>query len=329
MHPKIDFETLLERYLDGECTPEEEILLERFFEESGDQQKEVLLSEDEQLRLFTAFRESVRFRTVPATGNKLVAMLTYKIAKRAAVWKVAASILVLFGCWKLQQQFFIAPLTYKQISNPQGKLMEIMLPDSTNVILNANSTLRYAEDFNKHRNVQLTGEAMFSVTKDQAHPFIIESADSIETTVLGTSFTVRSYSELAETKIMVLSGKIQVQRAGTLLAILDKDKVLSYNHQNKEKQLMVIPDADKHTGWVRGEWEYDRMGIRELQSLLHNYYNVQVMVKGPDVDHLLADANMNFNNRQSADDILDIFCITTHCKYKWLNKTTVELYRQQ
>lgn len=324
MDQKFDFNTLLERYLEGQCTPAEAALLERFFEQSGEEQN-VQLSEKEQQRLFTAFRKSPRFQS----RNLLVSLLTYRLWQRAAVWQVAASLLLLLACWRWQQHVFhtAAPIAYKQISSPKGKLLEVVLPDSSIVTLNANSTLSYAENFQERRDVRLTGEAFFNVTHDQAHPFIIHTADNIQTTVLGTSFTVRSYAELVETRMMVLSGKIQVQRADSILGILGKNEMLSYNRQTGAQQLLALNDAAKQAGWIRGEWEYDQVRLKELQSLLYNYYNVKVTVQHSGLEQLVADANMNFNNRQSAEDILTIFCITARCHYKWLDRTTVELYQ--
>lgn len=320
-----DFKTLLDRYLEGHCTREEEALLSRFFEQSGEQEKQVYLSEQEQAQMLTAFRESPRFRD-PAKKNLLVTIFNYRVWK-VAVWQAAAVLLLLLGFlgWdKISRPG--KTMAYKQISNPKGSVSRVVLPDSSVVILNANSTLRYAADFNRHRELQLTGEALFDVSKDQTHPFIIHTAGGIQTKVLGTLFTIRSYDNLPETRIMVINGRIQVQRANKVLGILGRNERVIYNRSVGSSQQDIVADAGKQVGWTNGEWGYENMSLRELQALLFNYYNIHVIARGTAIQHLTANANMNFTNRQAAEDIVNIFCITAGCHYKWRDHATVEIY---
>lgn len=325
MHQKTDFKTLLNRYLEGDCTPEEEDLLALFFEQSGEQKKTAHFSEHDHARMFTAFRESPRFRE-PVKRNLLITMFNYRVWK-VAVWQAAAVLLLLLSCWGWDKMSRSRKMmAYKQISNPKGAVVRVVLPDSSVVILNANSTLSYAADFSSHRELQLTVEALFNVSKDEAHPFIIHTAGGIQTKVLGTSFTMRSYDNLPETRIMVISGRIQVQHEGTVLGILGSNERITYNRSVGGTRHDIVADAGKQAGWTRGEWEYENMSLQELQALLFNYYDIHVIARGAATQHLVANANMNFTNRQAVEDIINIFCITANCRYKWLNHATVEFY---
>jgi transmembrane sensor len=326
MHQNPDFRTLLDRYLEGRCTSEEEALLARFFERSGEPEKQVYLSDQDQARMFMAFRDSPRFREQPAKRNLMATIRSYRLWK-VAVWQAAAVLLLLLGFWSWDRVSRSGKMiAYKQISNPKGAVSRVVLPDSSVVILNANSTLSYAEDFSRHRELKLTGEALFDVSRDQAHPFIIHTAGGIQTKVLGTSFTIRSYDNLPETQIMVISGRIQVQHANTVLGILGRNERVIYNRSGGSSYHEVVADAGKQAGWTHGEWEYENMSLKELQALLFNYYNIRVIARGTATQHLVANANMNFTNRQAAEDIVNIFCITAGCHYKWQDHTTVEIY---
>ncbi len=326
MDHKQDFKALLDRFLAGSCTPEEEALLERFFEQSGTQEKPVSLSEQDRRRMFAALRESPRFSAQPVKMNTWLAVLNYRV-KRVVVWQAAAVLLLLLGFWQWQNgNLFSGALAYKQISCPQGNLLKVTLPDSSVVILNANSTLSYAADFNKHRELKLTGEAHFNVIRDDKYPFIIHTSGAIDTKVLGTSFTIRSYDDLPETRIMVISGRVQVLHADTVLGTLGSNGQVTYNRLQEQSHQDIVADAGKQAGWTRGKWEYESMPLKELQSLLLNYYNIHITTRGAVTQQLVANANMNFTNRQSAEDIVNIFCITANCHYKWLNHATVEIY---
>ena len=60
-----------------------------------------------------------------------------------------------------------------EISTAYGEQKRLVLPDSSEVWLNAGSTITYPETFTKeNRVVTLDGEAYFSVRKDDAKPFI-------------------------------------------------------------------------------------------------------------------------------------------------------------
>lgn len=307
MDPKPDLEVLLDRYLQGLCTPEEEALLERFFEQSGQPEKEIRLSGDDKERMFAAFKASPRFTP----------------KRRAIIWQAAAAAVLLLslGLWLWQEQTHKV-IAYKQISCPKGNLLKVVLPDSSVVMLNANSTLRYAASFNENRTLELKGEGLFTVTKDDEHPFIIHTAGDIATKVLGTQFTIRSYDDLPETRVIVVSGRVQVKHASTILGTVEANEEVTYNRQDGDHALNTVADADKLSGWTKGEWEYENMSVQELKSLLLNYYNINIVTTRP----FVADADMNFTNRQSAEDIINIFCITANCHYKWLNHATVEVY---
>jgi transmembrane sensor len=85
-----------------------------------------------------------------------------------------------------------------------------MLPDGTQVWLNAGSKLTYGKDFGTElREVTLSGEAFFDVVKDTAHPFVIH-ARNIDIRVLGTAFNVKSYPEDKTTETSLIRGRVEI-----------------------------------------------------------------------------------------------------------------------
>jgi len=77
------------------------------------------------------------------------------------------------------------------VQNSKGNKTSLLLPDSSIVFLNANSTLEYADDFGKHsRTVRLKGEGFFDVRKGKYDFIVITNNLSIH--VKGTRFNVSS-----------------------------------------------------------------------------------------------------------------------------------------
>ncbi len=60
-----------------------------------------------------------------------------------------------------------------------------------------------------NRDVYLSGEAFFEVTKNPDRPFRV-FANEIVTKVLGTSFTVRSFENDTTIQVIVRTGKVTV-----------------------------------------------------------------------------------------------------------------------
>ncbi|TAM96583.1 MAG: hypothetical protein EPN39_13420, partial [Chitinophagaceae bacterium] len=105
---------------------------------------------------------------------------------------------------------------YNTLTVPRGGEYQIMLPDGTKVWLNAASSIRFPTAFNGNdRDVEITGEAYFEVTKDPAKPFNVSVDDGIKVEVLGTHFNVDAYNDEPTAKVTLLKGKIRVSRLTT------------------------------------------------------------------------------------------------------------------
>jgi transmembrane sensor len=133
--------------------------------------------------------------------------------RRFPLWmKVAASVTLFLGISVLAYQNFYTSSTIpaKQLIVTASAIKRIILPDSSIVWVKGNSKLIYPATFGKHqREVTLIGEALFEIKHDQKHPFVVK-AGQYETTVLGTSFNLKSDPSGQEFDLAVLTGKVGV-----------------------------------------------------------------------------------------------------------------------
>lgn len=324
---KQDFNSLLQNYLDGKASPEEEALLASFFEHSGNPLKNTTLSAGDKDRLLSNFSRSPRFRSPELVRhkNRLAWLSPLRHWQSAAIWVLVIGSIFVFWPSPKNKSSSEYNTVYKEIKTGIGKTARLLLPDSSEIILNANSTLRYAADFARNRRVQLIGEALFKVHPDKAHPFRISTADSLVTEVLGTQFNINSYAGSPHTKVTVLSGRVQVQKKENILGILTRHQAIVYDRQTGRSAEVAVTATNNGISWIKGEWIYDGMNLTDLQALLENYYGITATYTGK-AKQLSTDANMNFNQQQTAQDIVNIFCMAAGCRFKWNDKTRVELF---
>ncbi len=130
------------------------------------------------------------------------------------IWlKVAAAIILFCNVSFFSYQYLNTTgiVTQKQMMVSTGVIRRIILPDSTIVWLKGKSELTYPKTFGIIREVSLAGEALFEVKHDKKVPFVIKSGQ-YETTVLGTSFNLKTGNGDQGFDISVLTGKVGVLR---------------------------------------------------------------------------------------------------------------------
>ncbi len=160
-------------------------------------------------------------------------------------------------------------IQYNTLSVPRGGEYTLTLADGTSIWINADSQLRFPENFSGKREVELIGEAYFEVAKDAAHPFIVHTnKGSIE--VLGTHFNVSAYMN-DKFHVTLAEGKVRVYN--------EKEEVfLSPNQQvimNSEENLKIKDvEAKFYTSWTTGIYEFRNTELSSIINQLSRWYNV-------------------------------------------------------
>lgn len=313
MKTELALKELLQKYHSGNCTAEEEKLLQNWFSRIGHGSSSSGLSEEGSKRMLHAFINSPRFA---APSGKQVKMGWRTIAAAAITMGI-----ILFSLLYLRNNK--KEIIFVQLETGIGQIKQIVLPDSSIVWLNARTKLSYHPDFTRHREIKLSGEALFEVTDDHEHPFTVITKDSLQTTVLGTRFNIRSYERLQETQVTVVSGRVQVAKPNNIMAVLAPDQALCYDHA-KYSYTRIDVNATTSTDWSTGEWAMNVRGLEELTLLLYNQYGITLINKRNDLASLHLDAN--FKKQQSVREMVKVFCLLAGCRHQWKNDTTVELY---
>ncbi|MGB5821451.1 MAG: FecR family protein, partial [Saonia sp.] len=164
-------------------------------------------------------------------------------------------------------------LIYNTLKVPYGKRFDIVLSDSTHVYLNAGTTLRYPINFieGQNRNVFLTGEAYFEVTKDDDHPFVV-AIGTMNVEVLGTVFNVSSYPQDSSINTVLVEGSVALYQKK------DTDKKSSSTllepgfkaEWNKNDANISIENVDTriYTAWVGGKLIFRNTPFLKIRQAL-------------------------------------------------------------
>src|SRR5688572_14328268 len=108
-------------------------------------------------------------------------------------WSAAAAIILLAAATWLWSEIGARA----SIKTAYGQVTRQQLPDGSEVILNANSSISYSDGWEKggEREVWVKGEAFFKVAKTATKSKFIVHTDQLDVVVTGTQFNVVSRSD--------------------------------------------------------------------------------------------------------------------------------------
>lgn len=216
---------------------------------------------------------------------------------------VAASLVL---CLSLAGLFFFgeadpAVLTY---STGNGQRLNILLPDSTQIELNANSVLSYSPENwanKKLREVDLVGEAYFHVArKPDGTRFIVHSG-AVDVTVLGTSFNVRARGE--DSEVVLEEGKIELSIADQKIAMAPGD-FIAYSESQKKVESKKVNPSD-YTSWKDGIVVFNK-NLSEVAKELEILYGVTFSIENEAVKDRLIQLSAPSDSLEKVLEILEI-----------------------
>ncbi len=178
------------------------------------------------------------------------------------------------------------PTAERVVTVPRGQRGQFRLPDGTEVLLGAGSTLRHPLAFAvRSREVTLEGEAYFTVEHDERRPFRVRAGDLIATD-LGTEFLVRAYPEQAGARVVVRSGTVAVRPVGARDSS-EPGRVVRPGELGRldAAGLPLVEQADTaaYFAWTTGTLVFDGTPLREALPRLSRWY---------DLDFRLADSSL-------------------------------------
>nr|WP_321237322.1 FecR family protein [uncultured Psychroserpens sp.] len=176
--------------------------------------------------------------------------------------KIAAVLVICFGI------YFYTTTLDTTANTLVSQQKTIVLPDASEVKLNAMSTITFNEsDWNNNRSLYLQGEAYFKVAKGQK--FDVET-ELGTVTVLGTQFNVKQRLDYFE--VTCYEGKVSVEtniKQNTLLAG-DTFLIIDGKYIATEKENLSSPS------WLNHNSTFKSIPYKEVIAEFERQYNVSV-----------------------------------------------------
>ena len=189
---------------------------------------------------------------------------------------------------------------------PNGKQQQLTLPDGSLIHLNSGTTIIYSQDFSiKNRTVYLSGEAFFSVAKDQSKPFIVHSG-GIDIQVLGTKFNVNAYpsNRYITTTLELGSVKVYKKNLDEKAITLKPNDQLIYSKDNDQFTLEKINSTD-YTSWTHGEVRFINQPLSDILNEMERRYDVKFKIS---TDIKSTDLyTMKFKKHETIEDAMRVF----------------------
>ena len=199
---------------------------------------------------------------------------------RRRVWLYAASLtaILLIAGW-LGRSFFHKE-DRQVYATDSGQRRTVILPDGSRVTLNVNSAITF-EGRENSREVSLSGEAFFDVTRNPEKPMYVRTA-GIEIKVLGTAFNVKSYRDDDEVKTTLIRGKVTVKtmEAGTApgheVALVPNEEAIF--HRESATLSKTRAGKEKDAYWHKGKLVFEDEPLHLIASELEKWYHVRISI---------------------------------------------------
>jgi len=217
-----------------------------------------------------ALREQALARARRANARRW--SIPVNFARRRYFHKAAAvaGVAILVGvAWQLSPFAFETGIHQTSI----GEQRIIELDDRSRVILDASTRLRV--DFSPEARIVdiVSGQAQFSVAKDQARPFKVRVGDRTFV-ALGTVFNVDYFG--SEIRLTMLEGRVAVLEDA--LEVSAGQGVLI-----RDGRASIVPKADMDavTAWRQGKVVFHAEPLGEAARRLNRYSRLQLEVQDP------------------------------------------------
>lgn len=187
-----------------------------------------------------------------------------------------------------------------------GEKTTFLLPDHSEVVLNAGSEIKYKKwNWDNNRNLKLQGEAFFKVAKGKKFEV---STNLGKVTVLGTQFNVKEREKRLD--VTCYEGRVKVNYKNSEIILTHGQSVTFENG----KQRNIIIETEKPE-WLENKMAFDKENLNHITDEIQRQYNVTIQIKANNTNALFTGKLPTDN----LDNALQIIATTYNLKY---NKPT-------
>ena len=295
---KKEFDNLLQKFENGDCTPEEIIFLEGVVNESIVTHSELSIFKDENEMQSEEGRMWNKLNVALFNKSKI---RNFNKHNRWVPITIAACLLLVvsFSIYLYFPEFFrrnvISDSRGMETQNNANTNQTLTLPDGSKVVLEKNSSIIVSEDFGKvNRTVLLKGKAFFKVVRNEKKPFLVRMGNLV-TEVLGTSFKVGSDNQNKSIEVAVISGKVSVYASSKNGiskklngVVLTPNLKAIYNTENQtiqesivETPQLLLPNLNN------SDFVFNEIQFGDLRDRFKLFYGVDIIFVNKEIEKCL------------------------------------------
>jgi ferric-dicitrate binding protein FerR (iron transport regulator) len=300
-------------YLNGKSSHAEKLMFDHWFEEAAKEADADTDQYDNRKRVVLHnLRAAIQAGGQAKDRAKVLPMLK---------WAAAACVLgMLVTGYLLRDDItgWITPAVKYTVSTDGFQVKEVVLPDSSVVVLNTNSEICYSATFNSRRKIKVSGEAYFDVRKNPAVPFIVSGAH-LDITVLGTSFTITDMATARNSSVTVQTGLVQVAavKDRQTFPALSPRQQLNYDLQTG--QGTIRSNVTAVAGWTSKILVFRDTPLKNVFASVEKTFGVKIISNNTAINQRTFTGS--FVKEDHLSDILDILSLSYELKIKQVDKT--------
>lgn len=278
-----DIENLAKQYFEGSIRREDEHALLAFVEKSDanrelfcqwyDLWAKIHIADADTQKAWQALEKHID------NTKEMAVMYSGGMAKKWRIAVAAVSVVVIVALSSVLTMKFVAMSTAESFYTceaPMGSRSQVTLPDGSRIWLNAGSTLRYSTLFNnKHREVELQGEAYFEVAKHAETEFTVKTK-GYDVVVKGTKFDVSAYSNDRLITTELFEGCVAIH-AETGELMMKPGETVTLDEQSGK--LTKTVSKRNTSAWIDDATEYDNITLADLAKVLSRKYDVNIQIE--------------------------------------------------
>ncbi|OQP59505.1 hypothetical protein A3860_37350 [Niastella vici] len=196
--------------------------------------------------------------------------------------------------------YYVRKPSYTFISTPYAAIKTVWLPDSSAVMLNANSSIRFNNSRTSgKREVWVTGEAFFKVRHidiaGKAQPFAVYAGDAV-IEVLGTEFNVKNVNN--STSVLLQQGKVRFSiPASHSQTIMQPNDYCQYDAA-QGKIITRVANPAFFTAWMEQKYRFEKAAVQEVCETLKEYFGYEFIIRKPQLAAQAVSGTLELQNEQ-------------------------------
>jgi len=326
----------LARYLSGESSPEEQLLIRRWLDSDPANERELARIRDA-LQLATARTapafdiEGMRRAIALQTGGMRHASRTFRT--RSSSWRIPAIPAIVTLAAAAAVFFFVSaksrpsvtPPEWREVATNQGQRADVYLSDGTHVLVAPESRLRFTSPLSDTvRNVMLEGHALFEVKHDSLRPFSVRTAGGVIAD-LGTRFDVRQYAGDSLLRVMVAEGRVAMSGPQVAIPVELAAGDLGTLGASGKVGIRRGVDVAREMDWSSGRLTFEAVPLRDAIRELRRYYAMDFVLADSEVGARRLTASFS---GEGPSEIASVIALSLDLKNKVRGKTVIFALRE-